>query len=630
MTASTADVILDAVPTWIALVDREHHIQFANATFRRHAGDVCGRRLEDVLGDAYLEVEPHLMRALAGTPATIELAVAGVHLRVELVPAEGGVVWHGHDITRSRAMEQQLAILAEASRRLAAPIDWMSTQHAIAHVAIPMLADWAVMFLETGDAILPTEIAPNDEATQAIARSFLPDDSWDHPVPRTMRTGRAVASDSAVLVPLVARGRALGVLMVGRARAYEPDDIAVLEELGRRAGSALATAQLFEAAHDTNQQLSAAVVRQRETDRRKDEFLAILGHELRNPLAPIVTALDLMQLSGKPGFEREREVIRRQAQHLTRLVEDLLDVSRITREKLQLRTEPLELAVVVNHAIEVASPLLEGRGHRLVVDVPRTGLVVEADLMRLGQVFANLLTNAAKYTEPGGEIVIAAIRDGEQIAICIEDNGQGISKHLLPDIFEPFVQSDRTIDRAQGGLGLGLALVRSIAQLHGGTVSAHSEGPGRGSRFVVRLPGHAHTATVRAENETTAPLGQVIASARVLVVDDNADAAGTLADILREVGYEVAIAYDAPGALQLAATFRPAIALLDIELPVMDGYELARHLRDRLADPPRLVAVSGCGHEVDLARSRAAGFDVHLGKPVRIDTLVHVLGHLEH
>jgi CheY-like chemotaxis protein/anti-sigma regulatory factor (Ser/Thr protein kinase) len=259
--------------------------------------------------------------------------------------------------------------------------------------------------------------------------------------------------------------------------------------------------------------------------------------------------------------------------------------------------------------------------------VPREGARVDADAMRLGQVFANLLTNAAKYTEPGGKIAIQARRDGGAIEVAVADNGNGISKRLLAHIFDPFVQSDRTIDRAQGGLGLGLALVKSLTQLHGGTVSAHSEGPGKGSRFVVRLPAYAPGPLT--DEAVTGRMGAVIPpTARVLVVDDNVDAADTLADVLRKVGYDVMVAHDAPTALHVAAEFKPAIALLDIGLPVMDGYELARRLRSTLGEPLRLIAVSGYGADADLARSRAAGFEVHLGKPVNFDTLVNALGTL--
>ncbi|MGN6106936.1 MAG: ATP-binding protein [Kofleriaceae bacterium] len=556
------------------------------------------------------------------------------------------------DDSARKSVERRLSILVEAGRVLAAPIDYLSTLHAVVAVVVPRLADWAIVYLDQGQgaALAPVEVAPADEPTQEIARAFEPDDSWDHPVARAMRSGAAVALEvgrgalapaqeaaaaavgatALATVPLIARGRSLGALMVGGAHgaSYDPDDLALLEELARRAGAAIDTAQLFEAERRTNERLTEAVARQQDADRRKDEFLAILGHELRNPLAPIVTALDLMAMQDAIGFERERDVIRRQADHLIRLVDDLLDISRVTREKIQLRKELLELSSIVTHAVEVVSPLFEKRRHRLVVDVPRDGLLVDADAVRLAQVFSNLLANAAKYTEPGGSIAIRAAAEGDAITVAVEDNGNGISKGLLAHIFDPFVQSDRTIDRAQGGLGLGLALVRSLTQLHGGTVTAHSEGPGHGSRFEVRLPAVSAAPAPIVEEITARVVTRRGAAARVLVVDDNADAADMLADVLRGVGYEVAVAHDAPAALHIAARFCPAIALLDIGLPVMDGYELARHLRACLTKPPRLVAVSGYGSETDMARSRAAGFDVHLGKPVSFEMLVQVLGHL--
>ena len=534
-------------------------------------------------------------------------------------------------IEASKRVERRLSILAEAGRALAAPIDHASTLHTAAHVAIPHLAEWAVVFLDQGDALAAGAVAP-DDSIKRFAIALEPDPRWDHPIVKAMRTGEAVthAIDgmSVLIVPLVARGRSLGALAIG-GRMYDAEDIELAEELGRRAGSALDIAQLFESERRTNERLSEAVERAQDADRRKDEFLAILGHELRNPLAPIVTALDLMAMSNKGGFEREREVIRRQAEHLIRLVDDLLDISRVTREKLQLKREPLELWSVISHAIEVASPLFEQRHHRLVVDVARSGMRVEADAIRLSQVFANLLANAAKYTNPGGQVAIRARHVGGRYEISVEDNGNGINQNLLPHIFEPFVQSDRTIDRAAGGLGLGLALVKSLTTLHGGTVTAHSDGPGKGSRFVVTLPPLMRARSECDDERITQPIAAMEPpSCRVLVVDDNADAADTLADVLRGVGYDVAVAHDAPQALDLAAKFLPSIALLDIGLPVMDGYELARHLREQLIKPPRLVAVSGYGHDADLARSRAAGFEVHLGKPVSMDVLVNVLGSL--
>ena len=644
----TLQMIIDAAPAWIAYIDAHQQYCLVNAGYRASFfgafGDVRGRTMREVLGAAAYElVRPHVETALAGTPVAFETRVPDSDGRerwisAHYVPHFGpdravrGFVSEVQDITAHKRVEQRLSVLADASRALATPIDHTSTLRTVAQVAVPNLASCAAVFLECDTGFQPVVSEPDTDRVMELARSLVPDNTWDHPLVLAMRTGVATQVErghrgvqTVILVPLIARGRALGVLMLGRTAPYEPDEVAMLEELGRRAGSALDTAHLFEAERRTNERLSEEVIRREEADRKKDEFLALLGHELRNPLAPIVTALDLIDMAGVTSFERERAVIRRQADHLTRLVDDLLDVSRVMREKIQLRKEPIELARVITQAVEVASPLLEQRRHELAVDVPRTGARVDADPMRLAQVFANLLTNAAKYTEPGGKIAIRAHRDGDSIEVTVTDNGNGISKSLLPAIFDPFVQSDRTIDRAQGGLGLGLALVKSLTQLHAGTVTAHSDGPGTGSRFAVRLPVYAPSTA--GDEAITAPMGAVVPpSARVLVVDDNVDAADTLADVLRKVGYEVLVAHDAPAALHAAGEFQPAIALLDIGLPVMDGYELARRLRASLATPPRLIAVSGYGADADLARSRAAGFEVHLGKPVNFDTLVNALG----
>ncbi|MCP3103995.1 ATP-binding protein [Myxococcus sp. K15C18031901] len=363
--------------------------------------------------------------------------------------------------------------------------------------------------------------------------------------------------------------------------------------------------------------------------RAKDEFLAMLGHELRNPLAPILTALQLMRLRGGDHSERERVVIERQVHHVVRLVDDLLDVSRVTRGKVVLKREKVELAEVVAKAIEQASPLLEQRGHHLEVDVPGQGLPLEADATRLAQVFSNLLTNAAKYTEPGGIIHILGRREGPDIVASVRDNGIGITPELLPRIFDLFFQERQELDRSQGGLGLGLAIARSLATQHGGTISASSEGRGEGSTFTVRLPvlgGAQDAAALAGASQVSAPVLQAVPQPhRVLIVDDNRDAADVLAEALDLLGCETRVTYDGPSALQVAPDFQPELALLDIGLPVMDGYELARHLRRQRPQGLQLVAVTGYGQESDRQRSREAGFDAHLVKPIdfgALDTLL--------
>jgi len=362
-------------------------------------------------------------------------------------------------------------------------------------------------------------------------------------------------------------------------------------------------------------------------NRAKDEFLAILGHELRNPLSPIVTALQLMKLQGADEkTERARTVIERQVNHLIRLVDDLLDVSRIARGKVELKCELVDMADIVGKAIEMASPILEQRTHALRVDVPRNVLHVDGDPVRLFQVVSNLLTNAAKYTPPGGQISISAQQLDGEVVLHVRDSGIGIPPDVLPNIFDLFVQERQAIDRSQGGLGLGLTIVRNLVERHGGSVSAHSDGVGRGSEFIVRLPkagpSRAETTAdaVPAATGATRTCGPGIP--RILVVDDNEDAAQMLAVALEQRGYPTRVAHDAPTALRLAAEFSPEIAFLDLGLPVMDGYELAAHLRALPALAGlRLIALTGYGQDSDRQRTRQAGFHDHLVKPVGIDDI---------
>lgn len=370
----------------------------------------------------------------------------------------------------------------------------------------------------------------------------------------------------------------------------------------------------------------------READRRKDEFLALLSHELRNPLAPIVAAAQTMELEGDTSAEHEREIIVRQSQHLVRLVDDLLDVSRVSRGLVTLSKRPIELAVVIDTAVEAITPLIEERRHRLQVVVPRQGLLVNVDEIRLTQVVCNLLTNAARYTPYRGCIEVGAALEGNEAVLRIRDNGAGIDASLLPHIFDLFVQGGRGIDRSQGGLGLGLALVRSLVTLHGGRVTAHSDGAHLGSEFRVRLP---ICASMTGESMTPAPDATPSPGAsntprlRILVVDDNQDAAELTAKLLRRAGHEVRVAYDPYFALAAASNFKPQVAILDIGLPEMDGYVLASELRAMLGNcTPAMIAITGYGQEGDRKRSEQAGFSAHLVKPVTGKTLFAMLDSL--
>ncbi len=374
--------------------------------------------------------------------------------------------------------------------------------------------------------------------------------------------------------------------------------------------------------------LKEAEARLREVARQKDEFLAMLSHELRNPLAPIVTAVELMALRGDVATPREREVIARQAQHLVRLVDDLLDVSRVARGKVSLSKRPLELGRIVSQAVEATEPLLVKRRHELVLSVPNEGLLIEGDEIRLTQVVNNLLANAARYTPPGGRIEVTAAREEGQVVLRVRDNGTGIESQLLPYVFDMFVQGERGSDRALGGLGLGLSVVRTLTELHGGSVQAASQGPGCGSLFTVRLP--AATAPGPADSQRVeAARASPSRPQRVLVVDDNPDGAEMIAGLLSQVGHEVRVAHDASRALTIVAAFRPDVAILDIGLPVMDGYALGRELNARLGDaPPVLIALSGYGQDRDRRRSEAAGFRRHLVKPVDAASLLPLLDEL--
>ena len=368
----------------------------------------------------------------------------------------------------------------------------------------------------------------------------------------------------------------------------------------------------------------------READQRKNEFLATLAHELRNPLAPIRNGLELLRLAQNGDVaERARSMMDRQLKQMVRLIDDLLEVSRITRGKIQLNREPLNLEHALHSAVEMSKPLIDAAGHRLWVNLPSEPMIVNGDLTRLAQVFGNLLNNAAKYTNPGGDIWLSA-HGGEGVAnISVRDNGIGITDAMLPRIFEMFTQADHASQHTQGGLGIGLSIAKRLIEMHGGALVAKSEGAGRGSEFCVELPLH-----IAAESEagTTVQLAPVASpkTLRVLVADDNTDAAASLSMILQLSGHEVWTAYDGQEALQLAESIRPEVALLDIGMPHLDGYELCRLLRGKdFGRTMKIVALTGWGQAEDKQRSEEAGFDEHLVKPADIRALESLLADTE-
>ncbi len=379
------------------------------------------------------------------------------------------------------------------------------------------------------------------------------------------------------------------------------------------------------------EELRRAAAELAEGDRRKDEFLATLAHELRNPLAPVRNAVEILQLTGPTSTDLEwaTELIDRQMRQMTRLIDDLLDVSRITRGKLEIRKEIVDLARVVDNAIEISRPMIEEQGHALHVSLPGEPVLLEGDMTRLAQVFLNLLTNAAKYTDRGGCISLTARRLGKEVNVAVKDTGIGIPADKLPTLFEMFSQVEGTLSRSRGGLGIGLCLVKNLVGLHGGTIEASSLGLGTGSEFLVRLPVVEDSRELRTDSGRKDP-AQARSSMRVLVVDDNQDAADSLARMLLALGNEVRTAYDGEEAVAAVSEFRPALVLLDLGLPRLNGYEACRSIREQSwGKSIAIVAVTGWGQDEDRRRSREAGFDRHFVKPVDPRILKKLLEDLE-
>jgi PAS domain S-box-containing protein len=368
-----------------------------------------------------------------------------------------------------------------------------------------------------------------------------------------------------------------------------------------------------------------------EADRRKDEFLATLAHELRNPLAPIRNAVRILDSDAADDRQRKwgREVISRQVQRMSLLLDDLLDVSRITRGQLELKKDYVDLKSVVNVAVETARPLLDAKRHQLTVNLPSDNVRLEADPLRLSQVIGNLLTNAAKYTDPEGRIELDARLENAELAIAIRDNGIGLTEEVMPGLFTMFSQVNSAIDRAEGGLGIGLALVKGLVDLHGGRVEVRSEGLGRGSEFIIHLPQKVlapRGALAVVEESGAAANASVVGRCRVLVADDNRDAAESLAMVLRFAGYDAAIAFSGPEALEVAARERPRAAIIDIGMPGMSGHEVARRMRlEAWGRHAVLIALTGWGKDEDKQAAIAAGFDLHLTKPLDPDAVERAL-----
>jgi signal transduction histidine kinase/ActR/RegA family two-component response regulator len=428
---------------------------------------------------------------------------------------------------------------------------------------------------------------------------------------------RALPLRGWLAAPLIGRGgKSLGLIQVcdKEGSDFSEIDEAALAQLAHVAAVAVENARLYDEL--------------REQDRRKDEFIALLAHELRNPLAPIRNAVHVMRLAaGDPAaVAQARAVMERQLGHMVRLIDDLLDVSRISRNKMELRRSRVLLADVIGSAVETARPAVEAAGHQLTVALPPEPVFLDADLTRLAQVFGNLLTNSAKYTEPGGRIWLTAARQGGQVVVAVRDTGIGIPADALPRVFDMFSQVDRSVERATGGLGIGLALVKGLVEMHGGTVTAESEGPGKGSTFTVRLPAPAGPVP----GGPAAP-GEDAPQARgpkrrILVVDDSRDSAESMAALLRLLGNEVTTAHDGVAAVEAAERFRPEVVLMDVGMPRLNGYEATRRIREQpWGARVTIIALTGWGQEADRQQSQAAGCDGHLVKPVSLADLERIL-----
>jgi signal transduction histidine kinase/CheY-like chemotaxis protein len=557
--------------------------------------------------------------------------------------AVGGTLVVCTETTSRVVAQRRLESIRNLSDQAAATTDVPALLHCGAAVFAQAPEDipFALVYALDGATSAPWLAAsvglPPDDAQRLLDQIFAHPTIWDGlisavnrralvtTVPGGLPGGPWPEATGALYVTPLARstGEAFGFVVFGISPRLPWDESYRnhLEQLSKHLGVAHARIEAS--------RVRAALLTELESaSRAKDEFLAMLGHELRNPLSPIVTALQLMRLRGSSETSKEQNIIERQVGHLVRLVDDLLDVAKITRGKVELRRETVEIADVIAKAVEMASFLLEQRGHSLHIDVARSGLRWEGDPVRLAQVVANLLTNAARYTDRGGDIRVGAAVEGDQIVIRVKDNGIGITAEMLPRIFDLFTQGKRNPDRSEGGLGIGLALVKNLVAMHGGTVLAISEGHGKGSEFTVRLPRPVESGDLPALATTHPGPGTTTASVgkRVLLVDDNVDAAELLAELLSTAGHTVTIVGDPLVALTVIDDLRPDVAVLDIGLPGMDGYDLAARIRARPGTAAcRFIALTGYGQEHDHLRSAAAGFTDHLVKPVDLDKLLQII-----
>jgi signal transduction histidine kinase/PAS domain-containing protein/ActR/RegA family two-component response regulator len=658
--------VLDALPTQVALLDRQGLIVDTNAAWRRYAvsadangrgsigtsyTDACGEESADgedlaagvkavIDGERPTFSTEH--RSNGKEPHWLQMHVALLEGQsaVRAVVAHEDVSERVLSESRMQRQSDQLRRLATVANLVNAAQDVRSVLGLVTAGACELVgADLAATHVVVGgtDGLELDAEARGGHGQQAPARSSQ--STWRSPpcgtvTETTSLTGAELEADPAwrtflhdagyrdlpsgwMGAPLVGLdGKQLGMLhLLGRDESFTDQDASIITQMARLAAGAIENAWLYEEL--------------REGDRRKDEFLATLAHELRNPLAPMRSAIEIIKRSdAEPSRSEATAVLERQVLQMVRLIDDLLDISRITKGKLELRLERVDLGAVIRDAVEASRPAIEAGDHALVMALPLEPIIMRADHARLSQVFANLLNNAAKYSETGGRIEVSLETSSRDAIVQIRDSGIGIEPEMLPRVFDMFVQEDQTLERARGGLGIGLTLVRSIVELHGGRVEASSLGAGQGSCFSVRLPRAVARSTFA--SKPMADVARVRPQAkRIMVVDDNADAVDSLAVLLGLEGHEVRVARDGPSAVEVARAFVPEVALLDIGLPGMSGYDVARALRaDERTAGCLLVALTGWGQDTDRKRSQDAGFDHHLVKPLDIDMLNDVLKRL--
>jgi PAS domain S-box-containing protein len=631
------DALLVNAPVGISFLDRDLRYVRINAMMARINGvdsaAVAGRSLAEVLPDVAPRIEPICRRVLATGEPLVGMEVSGEtpaapgerrHFLANYYPIlsrEGPPAGLGSAVVEITERKRVEEALRETNQTLSALVQACPLAVTVLRPQDASVQLWNPaaerMFGWTEEEVLgrplPAVPAERQEELRRNLQLILTGEPFQEVEARRVKKDGTPIDVNLWAAPLPAPEGMRVLVMVA--------------DITERQRLVAERRRLEEELRQRVEELAAA-------DQRKDEFLAMLAHELRNPLAAISNAghvLDRKSLAGDgrrdPRSHELIAMIGRQIRHLSRLVDDLLDVSRFSRGRIELRKERVELRRAVEGAVETARPIVEQRRHQLTVSLPEEPLWLEADLTRIEQVLANLLHNAAKFTEPGGSIDLTAEREGSEAVLRVRDDGAGISPELLPRIFDLFVQEERSLARSRGGLGIGLTLVRALVERHGGSIEAESEGPGRGSTFTVRLPLRAEDAGAGLDPARTgtspAPVPAAAEGpARVLLVEDNLDAAEALSELLRMWGHEVETAHDGISALRTARQLRPGVVLLDIGLPGMDGYEVARELRSTPGlGSTRLIALTGYGQESDRHRSRLAGIDHHLVKPVDVEQL---------